>query len=526
MQLALIRCLYTRRTIYALTLALSLTLCWSDKVSIFFTTFLSSILLIKLLFCIDNSKIRNATIICGCSLSVVIYFIYSKFGGLSTSMIMSMFGVGISLSLGIIKTFGIKFVAIVIAAVLLLSIVTINTPKAKYSRFDKMLLAFTFLFVISKPIFDGANLWGWKFFIKNLQYTPTMISQPYIDEYKILIGPLLSTATILAEDAINSSKYKKVAHKNYPAYIHNDSKPVDNIVYIIGESSNPARYSIYGYSKMTTPHLSQMAKVGKICTVSRVHSPASQTRLAVPMLMSFSTPENVQNLFAYKNLIEMAKINGFQTYWFDSQTQTGLWDKTFGYISQYADVVLTPERNNTAWALREGEDEKLIPAVAHYFQHKQQRNLYVIHIMGSHLPYSARRGSGDNPFTDEYDASIFSTDRFINQIVEQADRSLKNYKLVYVPDHGEVIGAGHGFPTNDNEMYKIPLVTNDKALCDSISPLRHASGYFSSDLTKYLILNMLGFSVDSRKMKHLVNKSDKVLDEKEDLRSFTSLHNS
>lgn len=146
--------------------------------------------------------------------------------------------------------------------------------------------------------------------------------------------------------------------------------------------------------------------------------------------------------------------------------------------------------------------------------------------MGSHLPYSARRGNGENPFTDDYDASVFNTDRFISQIIEQADRSLKNYKLVYVSDHGEVIGAGHGFPTKDNEMYQIPLITNDRALCGSISPLRHASGYFSSDLTKYLILNMLGFRVDSHEMKHLVDKSDKILDEKEDLISFSSLHSS
>lgn len=526
MQLAFIRYFYSRRSIYTLTLVLSLALCWSDKVSVFFTTFASSILLIKLLFCINNARIRNVIIIFVCLLNMVIYFIYTKYGGLSTSMIMAMFGVGLSLSIGTIKTFGVKFIAIIIAAILLISLVTINSPKAKYSRIEKYILGLAFLFVVSKPIFDGISFWGGKFFFKNLQYTPTMISQPYIDEYKILIGPLVSAAAILVEDAINTSKYKKVAHSHYPSFVRNDGTPVDNIIYIIGESSNPSRYGIYGYKDMTTPNLSQMIKSNKICAVQQVHAPASQTRLAVPMLTSFSTPANTENLFAYKNLIEMAKVNGYQTYWFDSQIQSGLWNKTFGYISQYADVFLTPDRNNTDYAVGEGEDDKLIPAITHYFQANKSRNFYVIHIMGSHLPYAARRGKDNNPFKDDYDASIFNTDRLINEIIEQADLSLKNYKLVYVSDHGEVVGAGHGFPTFDNEMYQIPLISNDKSFCDRASLLRNGSGYFSSDLTKFMILEMLGFTIDASKMKHLAEKSDEILDEKEEVVSFSSLSHS
>lgn len=315
-----------------------------------------------------------------------------------------------------------------------------------------------------------------------------------------------------------------ISHKSYPTYIKNsDSQPVDNIVYIIGESSNPGRYGAYGYHQDTTPNISRMISNNELFILKNIHSPADQTRLAVPMLTSFEKPDELSYLFKYKNLIEMAKLKGYKTYWFDSQNQNGLWDKTFGYISQYADIIESPNKNNSGYSIKTGDDDALLPAVNHYFN-DNSHGFYVIHLMGSHLPYSQRRGL-NNPFKDNYDASIYHTDETINAIIDMANKKLKNYKLIYVSDHGEVVGHGHGYPTDNNEMYKVPMIVNDPEIVNDINQLRDSNGYFSTDLTKYVVLSMMGFTLDNECKNKFINKSNMVLDEKEDLFDFYKLRN-
>ncbi|EPK0738407.1 phosphoethanolamine transferase [Klebsiella aerogenes] len=515
--------LKTRRFLYFILFFLSLALCWLDPTNVFFTTFFSVFLLLRLIFCIRNRIIRNSLVIFVSLITFLTYFIYQKYGGLSTSMVMSTFGVGLSVSLGTVQTFGLKFLVGFLFILFVISLLSIKIPKACYSIKERVVLTVCLILILSKPVFDGISFWGAKFFINNLEYSPTFISQPYIDQYKIFFGPLISSVSIIAENIVDDVKYKKIDHEEYPDYIKNKTAGSTNIIYVIGESSNPGRYGIYGYGKDTTPNLSQMDRDGKICVVNNVHSPAAQTRLAVPMLVSFETPLQRGNLFKYKNLIEMAELQGYHTYWFDSQMQNNMWNKPFGYLAKYAEVLQTPEENNTRFPINEGQDEKLLPAIKHYFKESQERNFYVIHLMGNHLPYSARRGGEDNPMVDDYDASIYNVDDTLQSIFTFADSYLKDYKLVYVSDHGEVVGQGHGFPSSDNEMYKIPLLMNDASWCAKAEQLRNNNHYFSSDLTKLLVLEMMGYSVSDQHLRDAVKNSDFVLNEKEDAIRFSEL---
>ncbi|EFF0542600.1 hypothetical protein CCV26_004862, partial [Escherichia coli] len=275
--------LKTRRFLYFILFFLSLALCWLDPTNVFFTTFFSVFLLLRLIFCIRNRIIRNSLVIFVSLITFLTYFIYQKYGGLSTSMVMSTFGVGLSVSLGTVQTFGLKFLVGFLFILFVISLLSIKIPKACYSIKERVVLTVCLILILSKPVFDGISFWGAKFFINNLEYSPTFISQPYIDQYKIFFGPLISSVSIIAENIVDDVKYKKVDHEEYPDYIKNKTAGSTNIIYVIGESSNPGRYGIYGYGKDTTPNLSQMDRDGKICVVNNVHSPAAQTRLAVPM---------------------------------------------------------------------------------------------------------------------------------------------------------------------------------------------------------------------------------------------------
>lgn len=517
----------TRRFLYLLLFFITIYLCWEKPTNVFFTTFFSSFFLLRLIFCLKRSFIRNFLVINLLMICFITLFINYKYGDISTSMIMSVIGVNAAVSMGTVKTFGVSFALLFISILSILLFLTINISKARYSLKEKFLLIFTILILLCKPLLDGGKHWGYKFYLNNIKYSPTFVSQPYLDQFKIFFGPVISAISVYTENALNTYKYNKVKHRYLPEYVSIDksNKQVKNIVYVIGESSNPGRYAIYGYGEKTTPNLSRMKEENKICLFFNVHSPAAQTRLAVPMLTSLESPRERKNLFKYKNLIEMAQSQTFKTYWFDAQMQNNMWNKPFGYIAQYAEVLQTPEGNNTGFTLSEGQDEKLMPAIEHYFRQSSGKNFFVIHLMGNHLPYGSFQTTPDVTFKDPYDTSVYQVDSMLNKIISLSDKYLKEYQLVYISDHGEVVGSGHGYPTKDNEMYRIPFLMTSSDYCDDVQNFRSSSGELNSNMIKFLILKMLGYSVSNKKLADEKNHSQLILNEKEEIINYDNLNN-
>ncbi len=64
---------------------------------------------------------------------------------------------------------------------------------------------------------------------------------------------------------------------------------------------------------------------------------------------------------------------------------------------------------------------------------------------------------------------------------------------------------------------------NDASWCAKAEQLRNNNHYFSSDLTKFLVLEMMGYAVSDEHMKDAVKNSDFVLNEKEDAIRFSEL---
>ncbi|ENP7703740.1 sulfatase-like hydrolase/transferase, partial [Salmonella enterica] len=124
----------------------------------------------------------------------------------------------------------------------------------------------------------------------------------------------------------------------------------NTIVIVMGESSLFSRYSIYGYPKLTSPDLQKIFTHPKSCIVRNVHSSAPETRDSLAMTFSFSTPESDTNLFKNKSIIEMAKANGYKTWWIGSQELEGLFSSKYGFIARKSDVV----------RLTNGHDEHLV----------------------------------------------------------------------------------------------------------------------------------------------------------------------
>ncbi|MFS1563802.1 MAG: sulfatase-like hydrolase/transferase [Candidatus Arsenophonus phytopathogenicus] len=106
-----------------------------------------------------------------------------------------------------------------------------------------------------------------------------------------------------------------------------------NIILIMGESSLFSRYSAYGYHLNTTPHMKKIFSTENSCIINNAHSSAPVTRDSIPMTLAFHTPESAKNLSENKSIIEMARANGYKTYWLGSQELQGIYSSKYGFIA-------------------------------------------------------------------------------------------------------------------------------------------------------------------------------------------------
>ena len=292
---------------------------------------------------------------------------------------------------------------------------------------------------------------------------------------------------------------------------------VHNIIFVMGESSLAKRYGVYGYaSQNTTPGFRAAQAQGQVCVVGKVHSNANLTRYSVPMTFSFETPLARNQFFQEKNLIEMARDNGYKTFWISSQDGTGPYARSYGYISEYSDYTTRQDYNNKTNGVT-WKDESLLPVLADRLRDSAPYKLYVLHINGSHQSYEDKVRPEDRaalPQADTYDQSIHHTDDLVQRVMAMAASTLGDYTLIYTSDHGEIVGVGHGYQYGGYDQYTIPMIIHDShgtaRYCDMAEALRNEDGYYTSIMNKYLLLDMLGYDVDP----HYINsmrKSDTIL---------------
>ncbi|EIT8380009.1 sulfatase-like hydrolase/transferase, partial [Salmonella enterica subsp. enterica serovar Cotham] len=231
----------------------------------------------------------------------------------------------------------------------------------------------------------------------------------------------------------------------------------NTIVIVMGESSLFSRYSIYGYPKLTSPDLQKIFTHPKSCIVRNVHSSAPETRDSLAMTFSFSTPESDTNLFKNKSIIEMAKANGYKTWWIGSQELEGLFSSKYGFIARKSDVV----------RLTNGHDEHLVSMLTDALEDTSApKKFIIVHLLGNHKPYHNYDAEDKKalPGAEEYDLTIHKTDRVVSSLFNDVAKHSKNYIFLYTSDHGEVVNKGHGLMKGKDQWY-IPFLyksTNDK----------------------------------------------------------------
>ncbi|MEX6250088.1 phosphoethanolamine transferase [Providencia hangzhouensis] len=323
----------------------------------------------------------------------------------------------------------------------------------------------------------------------DIKESSQVLGELFYDRYPLLIG----NSMYIISSIKNNDKY--ASYNDNRALNDNVKKESEGysptIILVLGESSYNGRYSSYGYEKITTPNIQRIFSANNGgCIVNDAISPAPITRDSLAITLSFISPDNNNKLFNEKSIIDMAGDNGYKTYWLSSQNINGLYSSKYGYIAKQSDVVEFSD-----WS-----DDKLPEMLDSTLNENSDKKFIVIHLHGSHLPYKNFDNTDAEALkSDDYDLTIHHTDRVINEIYQVAGRKTGSFVILYTSDHGEIVGEGHGL-RKGKEQYEIPLmaVSNNSQsnTCDLIESYRNNNGYLNGNSNKYIISELIGYSVD------------------------------
>ncbi len=239
-------------------------------------------------------------------------------------------------------------------------------------------------------------------------------------------------------------------------------------VLVIGETLRPDRLQLNGYSRATTPRL---AGLGDVISFRDMVSPWAWTRMSVPVIISRKGSTDASYFFAEKSVVGAFAEAGFRTYWLSTQSPLGVHDSSVALHANEADEVTYL---NPVGYKKEGYyDEVILPAFERILQRPEQKQLIVIHTLGSHFSYADRYPANFDLFqpsgkglqlgmhdkanktqlNNAYDNSVAYTDYLMFNLIGQLQKQQAIASLLLVSDHGENIfdgdceKSGHGHNT-------------------------------------------------------------------------------
>ncbi|SBW02369.1 phosphoethanolamine transferase [uncultured Dysgonomonas sp.] len=379
--------------------------------------------------------------------------------------------------------------------------------ESKFSRKTSVILLFGYWVIIMPAI------GYWK--VKSLKWENFIETFPVIGTNAVIAAnfPLvyidISTFIAYQHERYQMKQFLKL-EKRMPAgitFVESKESP-EKIFFIIGESASRSHYSLYGYKEKTSPFFDSLALAQPVVlNYYNAYSPASITRDALRIILSFSTPNDIRPFFENFNIIDMANKAGYETIWLSNQDKLGESDSYIGFVSANASQSMYEKA-----IIR--EDFTLLNHLKETYK-PDKKQFFVIHLNGSHVPYGERYDDADERAlpgsktkTKEYDRSIHHTDRLLHsiyQIMKQDSSSV----LYYFSDHAELVeGGGHGVLVMDHNLFDTPLVTinNSPVPVDSIVRryVDTETSLINNSNSIFIISEIMGYDVSDKVAKKAV----------------------
>lgn len=220
-------------------------------------------------------------------------------------------------------------------------------------------------------------------------------------------------------------------------------------VLVIGESGRYGNYSLNGYPRPTSPLLD---KQENLVSYSKALTTSNLTNIAIQQLLTRATPDKPDVAYKEKALPDAFMECGFNTAWLASQSSS---DRFVKRITAGMDYTFF---STTDFDSADNYDGKLLPHLDSVLSLDKQKQLIIIHTLGSHFRYNARYPESFCRFTpslhentgydvvspsnkealvNSYDNSISYTDYVLHEIIRKVDDEKAISAVIYISDHAE-----------------------------------------------------------------------------------------
>ena len=272
----------------------------------------------------------------------------------------------------------------------------------------------------------------------------------------------------------------------------------DKIIVVMGESVNKSHMSLYGYSHPTTPFFDSLKKLHYLFVFNAI-APTNQTRYSLPIDLTEANVHYYENRYFHScSILTNFKGNGYETYWISNQGRVGKDDSSISSIANEANTTIFANLNYL-----EAKTDVVILDYLNKLQKNSQKEMMLLHIMGSHSDYINRYENETALFkntkniVEQYDNSIHYTDYILSQIYERYKS--EKLLLIYVSDHGENINLennGHGFLPPFKDEYTVPFVIYSNVKNPRLDELLrdNKKGYFNLENFNFMLQYISGIS--------------------------------
>ncbi len=287
------------------------------------------------------------------------------------------------------------------------------------------------------------------------------------------------------------------------------------VVFVVGETARPDRFSLNGYARETNPLLNRE----DVISFPDVRASGTSTATALPLMFSpfTRTDGGVGAARQSENVLDVLARVGVSVLWRDNNSSSkGVADR----------VAYENFKAGSRNPIRDGEprDEGMLTDLQSYVDSCTGDIFVVLHQMGSHGPaYSKRYPERFNVFTpacesnlletceraqidNAYDNTILYTDYFLARVIEFLRQNEPSFEtaMLYFGDHGESLGEHgmylHGYPyaLAPKEQTQVPAIFwfGDGWSVDRDALRAGARAPFSHDFIFHTVLGL--FDVGTR----------------------------
>ena len=275
---------------------------------------------------------------------------------------------------------------------------------------------------------------------------------------RIYIGTTscIADAELLAKYSANARNFDVGAIEHT-----RDMKGV-TVVVVLGESMRRNYMHCYGYPLENTPKQDSLVGTGDLVLFSDAISSAAWTTGSISQSVSFYTLEGPEKeWYKYPALPLVLSKAGYYTYWVSNQEKQGSGVQPVPTIASTADSTRFV-RNRTAGDWNTSMDSDILPLLFDRTKAPAGKDLFeVVHLMGSHSPYSERYihekaafapddlpktlPNGKPTPTDakrrgiicDYVNSIHYNDQVVAQIFQRYSQTPAI--VIYLSDHGQAV---------------------------------------------------------------------------------------